>query len=358
VSTLGTGPVHQAVVIAAPNDAITGSVMALRDLLRESRWSEVFALHVHPDLLGDVHLHTEYSSIAAHGSDAVTIVHLSMGDDGFLPFLAEIPGRFIISYHNVTPASYFAPWDPPTARLLELGRRYLTDLRERAAVAIADSDYNASELRRAGYRDVRVGGLALEVERLSTLPAASFFDPHRGPLILSVGQLYPHKRPDILLAAFHRLVNELRPDARLVIAGAARLQSFAQAVDSYVDRLGLSSRVTITREIPDLELAAWFRAADLFVTMSEHEGFCVPLVEAMFFDVPVLGRACGAVPETVGGAGVIVPEAAGPSSIARVMAAMLEDPGATACLRDRGRIRREDFTRDSCRRRLREALDL
>ena len=332
-------------------------MIALRDLLRETGPSEIFALHIHPDLRGEVRRREDYRSYEPHQADPLTIVHVSMGDEGFLPFLDEIPGRFVISYHNVTPSRYFARWDRSTARLLDMGRRYLGDLRPRAVFALADSEYNAADLREAGYTDVRVGGLALDVERLTLTGASRDPEPGGAPVILSVGQLYPHKRPDLLLAAFHRLVTDLRPDARLVLAGAARLPVFESAVSSYVDRLGLSSSVTITREISQADLVAWYRRADLFVTASEHEGFCVPLVEAMFFDVPILGRACGAVPETTGDAGVIVRSDAGPRALSRVMSAMLDAPAAMESLRERARIRRRDFTREACRQRLFEALN-
>jgi glycosyltransferase involved in cell wall biosynthesis len=356
VNLLGSGPVHQAVVVVAPNDAVTDSVLALRSLLRQRGPSEVFALHVHPELAGEVHLYSDYPYFKPADPDPLTIVHVSMGDDAFLPFLAQIPGRFVLYYHNITPSGYFTSWDPATARVLEVARRYIGDLRDRVVYAIATSEYCASELRKAAYTDVRIGGLPLDVERLTTIRPAVIPEVGDGPVVLSVGQLYPHKRPDLLLAAFHRLVTCFRPDARLVIAGAARLPAFESAVRGFVNRLGLGPCVLMTGEIPAAELVAWLRRADLFVTVSEHEGFCVPVVEAMFFDVPILGRDCAAIPETMGDAGILLPFGAGPTALARVMSAMLENPDALENLRDRGRIRRRNFTREASRKRLVEAL--
>jgi glycosyltransferase involved in cell wall biosynthesis len=356
MNLLGGRPVHQALVVAAPNDAITSSALALCETLGEYGSSEIFALHVHPDLAGEVHLCQDYPFFKANDPHSVTIVHVSMGDDDFLPFLAEVPGRFVLYYHNITPSEYFASWDPETARLLRVGRRYIGDLRDRVVYAIADSCYNASDLREGGYTDVRVGGLALNVERLRAVRPAPIPDVGEGPVVLSVGQLYPHKRTDLLLAAFHRLVTDLRPDARLVIAGASRLPQFERAVTRYADRLGLASCLTVTGEISEAELVAWYRRADLFVTVSEHEGFCVPLVEAMSFDVPILGRNCAAVPETIGDAGIVVPSDVGPTGLAHVMSAMLDDLDALESLRDLGKVRRREFGREACRRRLIDAL--
>jgi L-malate glycosyltransferase len=344
-------------VVAAPNDAITGSALAMRGILREHGGSEIFALHVHPELADNVYSWRDYPYFIPADSDPITMVHVSMGDDNFLPFLAEIPGRFVISYHNVTPSRYFKRWDAGTARLLDIGRRYLRDLRDRVVFALADSEFNASDLRDAGYSDVRVGGLVLDIDRhLTATEPGALPDVGDGPLILSVGQLYPHKRPDLLLAAFHTLITDFQHDAHLVLAGAARLPAFERALCSYVGRLGLGDAVTMTREIPDAELVAWFRRADLFVTVSEHEGFCVPLVEAMYFDVPILARNCAAIPETVGDAAILVPEGANANQIAAVMSEMLDRPGALASLVERGRMRRTEFTYEASRRKLWGAL--
>jgi glycosyltransferase involved in cell wall biosynthesis len=115
--------------------------------------------------------------------------------------------------------------------------------------------------------------------------------------------------------------------------------------------------VTVTGHISEEELVAWYRRADLFVVASEHEGFCVPLIEAMQFDIPIVARANGAVPETLGDAGVLVPGDTGPSTLAAVIAAVLDDDLARDALRARGRARRSAFTAEACRRRFLETLD-
>jgi glycosyltransferase involved in cell wall biosynthesis len=358
MSWLDGRSIHQVVVTAAPGDAITNSVMEIRSLLRTYGKSEVFACNIHNALHGDVLSISDYDRHAPAEQQPLTLVHVSMGDDHLLPFVSRLAGALIVSYHNITPSSYFAPWDPPTARLLDLGRHSLEPLRNRTVLALADSSFNAADLREAGYPLVRVGGLILGVERLSELEPARLSAPVDGPIILSVGQLYPHKRPDLILAAFHELVTRHRPDASLVLAGSVRLPAYAEAISHYVDRLGLASKVTVTGHLSDEELVAWYRRTDLFVVASEHEGFCVPLIEAMQFDIPIVARANGAVPETLGDAGVLVPGDTGPSTLAAVMAAVLDDDLARDALRERGRARRSAFTAEACRRRFLEALDV
>jgi L-malate glycosyltransferase len=323
--------IHQLVVSASPRDAVTNSALEIRSLLRQHGPSEVFALNRHHEVAHEIHDADAYVDFLPQEKDPFTLIHLSMGDERFLPFVQSLPGQFILSYHNLTPAKYFAAWDPSTARKLEEGTVYLERLRGRTSVALADSEFNATDLRASGYECVTVGGLILGREALLDLAPASIVAPTRGPVILSVGQLYPHKRPDVLIAAFHELVTWQRPDAHLVLAGAARLRTYADAVERYISRLGLGPRVTVTGSITDAELAAWYRRADLFVVASEHEGFCVPLVEAMLFEVPIVGRANGAVAETTLDAGVVLRGDASPTVMAEVMREVLDDrPAANA----------------------------
>lgn len=336
-------------MVAAPGDAITSSVVATREVLRQHCDSEIFACHVHPQVADEVHLIDDYFTFPG-AQDAVLIVHISIGDDLLIPAMELIPGEVILCYHNVTPAHYFAPWDSRMTRLLGLGRSWLTTLKPRVLVAFADSEFNAEDLRAIGYRDVRVGGLILDMEELAHVPPRRPFRDLEGPVVLSVGQIYPHKRPDLLVAAFHHLAGGLLPTANLVLAGPARLPRYASAIRRYIDRLALGSHVTLTGEISREELAGWYRTADIFVTASEHEGFCVPLVEAMALEVPILARGNAAIPGTIGDAGVVLPGDAGPSVLAEAMAEMLRTPSALHELRRLGSARREAFSLERCRR--------
>jgi len=357
MSWLDGRSVHQVLVTAAPGDAVTNSAFEIRSLLRQHGKSEMFACNVHHELQDDVLAIADYDTHVPPEERPLTIVHVSMGDDRFLPFVSSLPGQLIVSYHNITPPKYFAPWDAETTRLLDSGRASLEALRDRTALALADSSFNAADLHDAGYRLVRVAGLILGVERLLDIEPATLDARFAGPVVLSVGQLYPHKRADLILASFRELVTHHLPGAHLVLAGSARLPAYAEAVNRYAHRLGIAQKVTVTGHIADEELVAWYRRADLFVVASEHEGFCVPMIEAMQFDIPIVARANGAVPETLGGAGVLVPGDTGPRTLAAVIAEVLGDQAASDALRARGRNRRSVFTAEACRRRFLEALD-
>lgn len=349
--------VHQLLVSASPRDAVTNSVREIRALLGERYRSEAFALNRHPDVMDDFYSPFDYVPGRMEDPDPVTIVHISMGDSRFIPLMDKIPGQFVIMYHNVTPPGYFSKWDPTMARLLEEALDYAGALQSRSVLALADSSFNGEDLIAVGYDSFSVAGLITGRDRLLNVPPAKISAPEDIPVILSVGQLYPHKRPDYLIASLLQLRQRCGVRAHLVLAGAARLDSFSHAVARYVKRLGLEGDVTITGSISEEELVAWYRRADLFAVASEHEGFCVPLIEAMLFDVPIVARANAAIPETVGPAAVLVPSDTSPSAFARVMAEVLEDPVAARVLVERGMVQRERFSDDSARRRLLDALE-
>ena len=217
----------------------------------------------------------------------------------------------MLVYHNISPWEGFMPFDPELANLLRSGRDQLTRLRDRVVLAVADSAFNAEELEALGFPHVPVSPLILDLDGLS----AGQPDPTTehdlasidGPLVLFVGQLLPHKRPDLLVAAHHVLSTYLRPEVNLALVGAFRLPGYAAAVRAFVHQLNLST-VRITGRVTHDQLVAYYRRADLFMTASEHEGFCVPLLEAMAFDVPVVATPSAAIPETLAGAGLLVPD--------------------------------------------------
>lgn len=339
--------IHQILVSASPRDAVTDSALQLQRILRRAGSSDIFSCNIHPEIANSVFPIDAYSHLASQNDSAITIVHVSMGDPRFLPFLKSVHGSFIVIYHNMTPPHFFESWDPVIASHLRGGRDILPALRDRTVLALAASEFSARDLTDLGYRNVKVAGLILDEERLLEVPA----DPRAseaarrlpGPIVLSVGQLYPHKRLDLMLAAFYRIVERI-PTAHLVIAGACRLTTYHGCLARYCDQLGLRHKVTITGEIAQNELVAWYRNAAVFVTVSEHEGFCVPLVEAMTFGVPIVARDNAAIPETSGGACLLAPRSAGPTPIAEAVCRVISDLALRDRLRRLGNERRHYFS--------------
>lgn len=352
---------HQVLVSASPGDAVSAHAFELRSLLRRLGPSEIFVRHRHAELAEEVHYLERYGDfVAPPAGDDVLIYHVSIGDPEIFGFVSRRPERLVLVYHNISPAEAFAPYAPWFAGLLDEGRRELAALRDRVTLALAVSRFNADELSALGYRDVRVTPLIFDPAALLDVPSDRHTANHLrervdGPVLLFVGQILPHKRPDFLVQAFHALVTYLRPDAHLIMVGNARLPAFSAALQRQIVELGLH-RAWITGRVTATSLRSFYDRADVFVTASEHEGFCVPLLEAMTFDLPVVARAAAAVPETLGDGGLLLDPADGPLVLAEVWDQLLGDPGLREALVARGRRRLGDFDADGARRAALEAL--
>jgi L-malate glycosyltransferase len=331
--------IHQVLVVASPGDAITNMALGLRTLLRAIGPSEIYALHIDPALHDDVLPLRDYS--ARHAQN-IFVFHASIGKPEVLEFLVARREAIVLVYHNVTPPEYFAPYDQEFTEMLALGRHELAVLRPRVIAAIADSCFNARELEAMGYRDVRVvpplvGSRHLPdvTPRESTLHHLENFD---APILLSVGQLLPHKRPDFLVEVMHIAETYVSMRNFLVLVGHHRLPRYARAVRDQVRELKVLG-VHVVGSVDEPDLAAMFRTATAVVTASEHEGFCLPLVEAMRFGKPIVARSCAAIPETVGDAGLLLPAAAGPCLYAEAVAELVSNRSLQDQLAARGRHR-------------------
>ncbi|HEX2849879.1 MAG TPA: glycosyltransferase [Acidimicrobiales bacterium] len=352
--------VRHLLVAAAPGDATTASAFETRDAAAAvtGERGEVYARFIDPALADDV-LPLEALTSTAPLADDVLVFHASIGDPVVYDVVAARTDRLVVVYHNVSPASAFARWDPTFAPLLAEGRAQIAALASRCTVAITPSEFNAHDLRSWNFRDVRVVPLVIDVAR--RLGAAGG-DPPEGspasaagdPLLLFVGQLQPHKRPELLVEMAHILATYSLPDAHLVLAGAHRLPAFVSTVKAFAH--DLRAPVTFTGAVDDAEIGRLYRRADVFVTASDHEGFCAPVLEAMAFGVPVVARACGAIREVAGDAAVLIPAGEGPVVFAEAVATVARDHAVRAELVERGRRRAVAFAPDVLRRRLADAM--
>jgi len=329
---------HQVIVSANPGDAITTAAYELRALLLQVGPSEIYSRYVHPDLQRSDSQHPNLQNSVSQLRDFahrrtekpandVMIYHASIGEPEVTRFVANRPERLIVIYHNISPSERFLAFDPGFAGLLAAGRMELASLADKAVLAITVSEYNAIELRELGFGNVCVSPLIIDIERLkASAPNAStmnHFAVAEGPVVLFVGQMLPHKRPELLVEAYHILVTYLIPEAMLVLVGNHRLPRFSEQLEHQLNELNLYKAWLPGAVSLDM-LAAFYRSASVFVTLSEHEGFCVPLIEAMGFDVPVVARAVAAVPETTGGAAVLLPDEDDPSLAAEAMAEVIQ----------------------------------
>jgi glycosyltransferase involved in cell wall biosynthesis len=297
--------VNQWVPAAHRGDAIGDSARRVRDLLRTmGHQSELYALTIDEDLKGDVR---PFGDAAAREGN-LTIFHYALPSPMSSAFAALPRGR-VLQYHNVTPAAFFAPHDPGLFRLAALGRHELSMLVGSADLALGDSEYNRRELESLGFRRTGVFPIAVDTSRITRRvdrPALAAILDDGLVNFLFVGRIAPNKKIEDHIRLAEHYKRYVDAYYRFIFVGrydvVPRYYSMIRALMTEY-RL-LDDRFIFTGPVPDEELAVYYRHAAVYISMSEHEGFCVPLLEAMAADVPVLAYSAAAVPDTLGGAGV------------------------------------------------------
>lgn len=313
--------VHQFHVGSAYGDGVTNAMLFTRRLLRAlGLRSEIYAVVIPPALQGDILPHTAFRSEA----DQLLLVHHSMGHE-LHGWIENVRAAKILVYHNITPPQFFTEHDPHRHQVI-LGRRQLTDWRNAGVFlgAIACSPLNAMELHSCGYEKLCTIPLLVDLERLEA--AALQPAPHRDAVLdlLFVGRLTTHKGQLDLLSAYAELRRHLTCESRLTLVGNADPDYLARLYQLR-DELGIERSTHITGPLTRLELYNAYRRADLFVCLSEHEGFGMPLIEAAAFGVPVVAYDAGNVADTVGD-GALLLTSKEPQIVAEACRRMLEDP--------------------------------
>lgn len=340
---------HQFLTGATTGDAITDQALLMQRWLRAAGFtSDIFAWHLHPSMEGPVRPLPAYRR---ERGEAWAIYHHSIGSD--VPdFLLRQGLRLILVYHNITPAGYFTGSDPLRAHLARLGVEQLTALRPATGLALAVSAYNQAELIAAGYEDTAVLPICLQAERyeadgpvIETLP---------GPRLLFIGRLAPNKRQEDLVKLLTCL-RRVRPTAHLTLVGDRWEIGYDRWVEGLAAEWGMAGGLTLTGKLSQAAMVAHLRAADLYVSMSEHEGFGVPLIESMYLGLPVLAYGAAAVPETMGGAGILFYEKAY-EPLAELIDLLLDDPALRQRIIAGQRARATAFMEPSVRRQFMERL--
>ncbi len=286
-------------------DAIGDSARLMRDAFRAwGHTADVYALELDRDLEGDGRRFADWKPGAAGD---VVILHFALPSPLSAAF-REHPGRRVLLHHNITPPEFFLGWDDEMVRICRIGREELAALAPAADLGLADSEYNRRELEALGAGRTGVLPIYLDFARYRETPNPVLRRTLSDGLtnLLFVGRLAPNKRADDLIRLASYWKRYLSPDVRLVLVGKLpRRRSYFDALQALAYEEGLTpAEVVFTGHVDHRELLACYRSARLFVSLSEHEGFGVPLVESMLMRVPVLAQARAAVPYTLGEAGV------------------------------------------------------
>jgi glycosyltransferase involved in cell wall biosynthesis len=352
--------IDQVIPTLASRDAIGGHTVQLRDLLRSRGYrSDIYYGNASTDRLDFGQPVERLGEHSPHGR--VLLYQLSIGS-GVADIFRERSERKFVNYHNITPADLLEAWMPEVGEEVRWGRAQLRDLAPITEFAIADSRFNEGELRSAGYRSTTTLPILIDLETFSGTPdpalAARLADQKAGggADLLFVGKVSPHKGQDDLiksLAAYRQLYD---PRARLHVVGGSISDEYSAAIQRFVDELGLTEAVDMAGQVTHEELIAYYAAADVFCCLSNHEGFCVPLLESMYHRLPIVAYANTAVPETVQGAGLVLPDKE-PARVAAAIDRVLSDERLRAVLAQAASERLETFALPLVRAGFATALD-
>jgi glycosyltransferase involved in cell wall biosynthesis len=285
----------------APADAVSNDILGEREVLKRNG--------------NDVKVFSDLAPVRnfLRTPEDVLIYHHSRGWHPGVQLVSELSCRRVIKYHNVTPAEFFAGFSRTDQDLCERGRRELTDLAAaQCELYLSDSSFNMQELIAIGADPSKsfVVPPFHHIDRLSTITAdQETLKKYSGDTtnILTVGRLVPNKNVHHLLEVFAYYHYDYNNNSRLIIVGKGGegFSPYAKLLNRVVEKLGLTKAVVFTGVVSDEALKAYYLVADAFVTVSEHEGFCVPLIEAMSMKLPITAYASSAIPETVGDAGIV-----------------------------------------------------
>jgi L-malate glycosyltransferase len=316
--------VHQVLATLGYGDAIGHEVLGIQRVLQGAGYeSEIFVETADRRLEA---LTTDYREmVGAVTPDDVLIHHFSIGSRASRTAYA-LPGRMALVYHNITPPEYFLGVHKDLVKLCFRGRRELTAYISRCELALGDSEYNRQELAGLGFPSTGVLPVVPDFAHLdlppNTMTADRFDDGWTN--IMFVGRVIPNKKFEDVIRAFHVYRTRYNPRSRLLLVGShGGFEKYLAMLHALVARLGTSD-VHFLGHVSNEELTALYDVADLFLCASEHEGFCVPLIESFYKRVPVLAYAATAVPATMDGGGVLY-ETKDPFDVARLMSAILDD---------------------------------
>ena len=339
--------VHQVLATLGYGDAIGHEVLGIQRVLRRSGFdSEIYVETADPRL---EHLTIDYREMVGRvTADDILIHHFSIGSRASRTAYA-LPGRMVLVYHNITPPEYFIGVHKDLVKLCFRGRRELTAYIDRCTLALGDSEYNRQELESLGFPSTGVLPVVpdfVHLDQLADRALASQFDDGYVN-VMFVGRVIPNKKYEDVIRAFHAYRTRHNPRSRLLLVGSySGFERYLEMLQGLIAALKTPD-VHFLGHVRNEELSALYDIGDLFLCASEHEGFCVPLIEAFYKRVPVVAYAATAVPATMDRGGVLY-EDKDPRHVARIMDAILGDPAIEEAVLDSqdaalGRLLARDF---------------
>ena len=343
--------INQFVHTLSYGDAISGEALAIKRLLRSMGVrSEIYSIHTHHLLKNDNRHWSHYGEDSAaareHGEQQALVLHYSIGSPLNALFRDEHDVLRALIYHNLTPDHWFLGYNPRVVSDLRQGRTELPRLLEFVDLAIADSEFNKQELMEFGAKEACVLPLLIDRQKWETSPNPGIvrvLKSHGGKNILHVGRLAPNKCVEDIIKAFYFYHHKIEQNSKLWLVGSdIDTEIYSFELRSLITELRLKDAVEMVGTVADSELRSFYEASDVYLCMSEHEGFCVPLIEAMHFGLPVIAFNSSAVGDTLGDGGLLLKNKA-PAETAELINLVVTDASLRSEMITRGKARSEIF---------------
>lgn len=351
--------VHQFHGVVACGDATGNDILSLQRMLRKMGYaSEIFAEFGHRNFESKARHYSKHRKFSS--PENVLLCHFSIEySPESMAWLQRVPDRKVIVYHNITPHHYFAGINETFYERTRSGREQLKQLCALTLAGWGDSDFNRRELVQLGWQRTSVLPIVFEPEMYDIEPDSGVlrrWKSEEALNVLFVSRLVPNKKFEDLILIFYHLKKFIEPRARLFLVGSTdQMEGYLAYLKALVERLGLTD-VMFTGHVSREELVAYYRVTDVYLCMSEHEGFGVTLVESMYFGVPVIAYSAAAIPETMGGAGILVARK-DYAAIAELINLVVRDSTLRARVVERQRERWKWFTPDAVTIQLQNCLE-
>lgn len=298
--------IHQILPTIAFGDAVSNHAFFIQRILLEQGYrSEIYAENIDTKLKNsDVKSIKDYTS----DNNNVIIHHFSIGSAVNDYVCGLSCKKRIMIYHNITPKEYFAGYSSIAFNLCKQGREQLVKCYAAYDLCMADSQFNTDELKSFNYKNLHTVPLFINFADYDKKENKVIIDKYKDGAvnIVFVGRVAPNKRQDDIIKVFYYYKNFINSNSRLFLVGSFDgMEKYYKELELLIRKLSLKD-VYITGQVQFSDILAYFKIADVYLCMSEHEGFCVPLLEAMYFKVPVMAFASSAVPSTLGNAGVLI----------------------------------------------------
>ena len=352
--------IDQIIPSIVERDAVSHHALEAQRVLHSLGFvSEIYACNMGPGLKSRVH---RIEDLPREPSEHQWVCYQASIGSPAADTFASHPGLKLLDYHNISPAELVERWLPHLGEEVRLGRKQLAELAPVVEFAFADSEFNRVELEDAGYRHTSVAPLMVDTANFyspadpRTLDRLGIARRRGGHDWLFVGQILPHKAHHDVIKALACSRKIFDPDARLHLVGRESCPAYADALRRYVSALGLTRAVEFAGSISPGELSAYYASADVLVCCSDHEGFCVPLLEAMHHQLPVVAYGVAAVPETMLDAGIVLPSKS-PVLVAAAVERVLSDSRLRDELVQAGLERTRAFSVDGARRTFAQVIE-